>query len=62
MALCMEILSTFEPLFFEFKNLEILAFFVWPAKMGIGGGGESSWPKSAKLPQNILLTSPYIKQ
>ena len=39
MALCMEILSTFEPLFFEFKNLEILAFFVWPAKMGIGGGG-----------------------
>ena len=41
MALCMEILSTFEPLFFEFKNLEILAFFVWPAKMGIGGGGGS---------------------
>ena len=39
MALCMEILSTFEPLFFEFKNLEILSFFVWPANMGIGGGG-----------------------
>ena len=53
MALCMEILSTFEPLFFEFKNLEILAFFVWPAKMGIGGGGSLNGQNLLSCPKTF---------